>query len=64
MFEALYFYIGCAGVIYIIYWSLKNDDTKSIEEQSGFIRMRTDASKESSETPKKKPKWRPAHRRM
>lgn len=36
---ALGVFILC--VIYVAYWSVKNDSAKSIEEQVGFIKMRT-----------------------
>lgn len=35
---ALGIFILC--VIYVAYWSVKNDAAKSIDEQAGFIRMR------------------------
>jgi hypothetical protein len=32
--------IFIAGVIYVTIWSVANDTAKSIEDQTGFIRMR------------------------
>ena len=51
---ALGVFILC--VIYVAYWSVKNDSAKSIEEQVGFIKMR--APKSSSRRPAG-----PSHRR-
>lgn len=44
MIVSIAFGIFILGVIYVAYWSVKNDAAKSIEDQVGFIRMRVPKS--------------------
>lgn len=47
--ESLIFLLAVGAIGYIVYWSIRNDDVKSISEQHGFLRMRD--HEESNENP-------------
>ena len=36
-------------VVYLVYWSLKNDKVRYIKDQVGFLRMRDPGTEQSSE---------------
>ena len=39
MLESLYILLGLGAIWYILYWSIRNDKARSIEEQTGWLRM-------------------------
>jgi hypothetical protein len=59
MLTSLYMLLGIVAVWYILYWSIRNDKVRSIEEQTGWLRMKNDGPKHSLEATKKKGKWKP-----
>ena len=51
--ESIVLVLAVAFVGYIVYWSIRNDNVKSISEQTGILKMR-DQEKESKERPRKR----------
>lgn len=50
--ESLVFGLVIFAIGYIVYWSFKNDNVKSISEQRGLIRMRNHEDPDPNSTPK------------
>ena len=59
MLQSLYMLLGIVAVWYIFYWSIRNDKVRSIKEQTGWLRMKSDGPEHSPEATKKKDKWKP-----
>lgn len=41
MIDQLSILLGVFGILYIVFWLVKNDGVKSIQDQKGFIKMRS-----------------------
>jgi hypothetical protein len=59
MLESLYILLGLGAIWYILYWSIRNDKARSIEEQTGWLRMKSENPIPSPEAANKKGKWKP-----
>lgn len=59
MFESLYIVLGIGAIWYILYWSIRNDKARSIEEQTGWLRMKSEDPERDSQATNNKGKWKP-----
>ena len=46
--ESIALFFAVAFIGYIVYWSIRNDNVKSISEQTGFLKMK-DQQEEAKE---------------
>ncbi|TVR97340.1 MAG: hypothetical protein EA406_09760 [Rhodospirillales bacterium] len=45
---------ACFGVLYVIYWTIKNDKVDRPEDQTGFLQMRLPYEGQEQSAPRKK----------
>ena len=50
------------AILYVIFWSMKNDKARSIDEQTGFIRMREPTLKNKETAGRSNPRAAPGAR--
>ncbi|GAK32239.1 hypothetical protein JCM17846_25230 [Iodidimonas nitroreducens] len=47
MIDQLSILLGICGILYILFWIVKNDDAQSIQDQKGWLRLRAPSDAKS-----------------
>jgi hypothetical protein len=47
MIDQLSILMGICGILYLVFWIVKNDGAQSIQDQKGWLRLRTHSDGES-----------------
>ncbi|TVR80163.1 MAG: hypothetical protein EA405_11265 [Rhodospirillales bacterium] len=54
MLTGIFLLAACFGVLYVIYWTIKNDNVNAPEDQTGFLKMRLPHEGQNDHAPRKK----------